>query len=171
MSDAIVNKVAKSGLVTLNLEDLYPVGERIQYDLADNLWQGLALREKDFRSFISEHDWQAYSGKYVAIHCSVDAIIPTWAYMLLAGALQPYAKLVVHGTIEALENALFDSIIEQIKIEAYRDARVIVKGCSDKPVPTSAYLKIATRLQPVVKSLMFGEPCSTVPLYKRPKKQ
>lgn len=170
-TDAIVNKVASSGLVSLDLEAYYHQGERVVYDLKDNLFQGLILREKDFRAFLKEHDWSSYEGKNVAIICSEDAIVPTWAYMLLALYLEPYAHLMVFGDRDKLEDKLFFDALGQIDVEALRDKKVVVKGCSKFPVPVSAYVEISRMLKPVVQSLMFGEPCSTVPLYKRPKAQ
>lgn len=167
--DIIINKVAGSGLVTLDLEDLYPKGERVLYDLKENLFMGMILKEKDFREFIKIHDWQQYQNKFVAITCSEDVIIPTWAYMLLATKLQPYAGKIVFGNLETLESILFDEAIDKINIEEFRDARVVVKGCSKVPVPASAYVHITNLLMPAAQSIMFGEPCSTVPLYKRPK--
>jgi hypothetical protein len=167
--EEIINRVAKSGLVSLDLEDFYHHGERVVYDLKDNLFMGMILREKDFREFLKTHDWTQYTGKNVAITCSEDAIIPTWAYMLLTLQLTPYANAVVFGSINDLEEKLFFDALSQINPNDYRDARVVVKGCSKHPVPTAAYVEITKRLQPVVQTLMFGEPCSTVPLYKRPK--
>lgn len=168
MSD-IINKVAQSALVTLNLEELLHPGERIVYDIKDNLFHGLMLREKDFRAFVKEHDWSAYAGKNVAIICSADAIVPTWAYMLLATKLQAYANYYVFGDLEALDQALMQEAIAKIDPEEYRDAKVVIKGCGSIPVPTYAYVEIMRKLTPVVSSLMYGEPCSTVPLYKKPK--
>ena len=168
-SEAIINKVANSGLVTLDLEEYYHPGERVVYDLKENLFQGLILREKDFREFLKNHDWSAYQGKNVAIVCSEDAIVPTWAYMLLAVKLEPHAHAFVFGDLTALENKLFYEALDRIDPEDFRDARVVIKGCSKHPVPTSAYVEITRCLKPVVQSLMFGEPCSTVPLYKRPR--
>ncbi|MGA0556073.1 DUF2480 family protein [Larkinella sp. VNQ87] len=165
----IVNRVAKSGLVTLDLEDYYHAGERVVYDLKDNLFMGLILKEKDFREFLKAHDWSQYAGKNVAITCSEDAIVPTWAYMLLTLYLEPHAHLIVFGSLEDLEEKLYFDAIARINIEDYRDARVVVKGCSKVPVPTAAYVEVARRLRPVAQSIMFGEPCSTVPLYKRPR--
>jgi hypothetical protein len=167
--EEIINKVAKSGLVSLDLEEHYHLGERVIYDLKDNLFMGLILKEKDFRAFLKTHDWAQYSGKNVAITCSEDAIVPTWAYMLLAIQLESYANAIVFGSLADLETKLFYDVIAQLDIEQYRDARVVVKGCSKQPVPTAAYVEITRKLSPVVQSLMFGEPCSTVPLYKRPK--
>lgn len=163
----IVNKVASSGLVSLDLEDFYHHGERLVYDLKDNLYMGLILKEKDFREFLKNHDWQQYTNKNVAIICSEDAIIPTWTYMLLTTKLQPYAHCIVFGNLFALETKLFDEAIAKINPENFAGAKVVVKGCSKLPVPTSAYIEITKKLLPHVRSLMFGEPCSTVPVYKK----
>lgn len=165
--DIIINKVANSGLVTLNLEDYYHQGERVVYDIKDNLFMGMILKEKDFRDFLKSHDWSVYAGKNVAIVCSEDAIVPTWAYMLLTLKLQPVANLVVFGNLQQLEEKLYYDAIAKINPHDYLDARVVIKGCSKVPVPTVAYVEITRLLQPYVKSLMFGEPCSTVPLYKK----
>jgi Protein of unknown function (DUF2480) len=167
--EGIINRVANSSLVSLDLEDFYDPHERLLYDLKDNLYMGLILKEKDFRDFLKNHDWAQYAGKHVAITCTEDAIVPTWAYMLLTLQLNPYAKTVVFGDLQKLEEKLFDEALHQINVEDYRNARVVVKGCSKHPVPTTAYTEITRLLQPVVQSLMFGEPCSTVPLYKKPK--
>jgi hypothetical protein len=169
METQIVNRVAGSGLVSLDLEAYYHPGERVIYDLKDNLYMGLILREKEFRVFLKEHDWSQYRAKNVAVTCTEDAIIPTWAYMLLTLQLQPYANMIVYGTLADLEEKLFFDAIAAIRPEDYHNARVVVKGCSKVPVPTAAYVELTRVLQPVVQSLLFGEPCSTVPLYKRPK--
>jgi hypothetical protein len=168
-TEEIVNRVAGSGIVSLDLEELYQPGERVLYDIKDNLWQGMILREKDFREFLKAHDWAQYQGKNIAIICSEDAIVPTWAYMLLAVQLEPFANTIVFGDLNALEDKLFTNAIQQIDPEEYRRKRVVVKGCSKVEVPISAYVEISRILKPVVQSLMFGEPCSTVPLYKKPK--
>lgn len=165
----IVNRVANSGLVTLDLEAYYHSGERVLYDLKDNLFMEAILREKDFRDFLKNHDWTQYAGKNVAVVCSADAIVPTWAYMLLTVHLEPHANLVVFGDLQALEDKLFYDALARIDRDDYAGARVVVKGCSTYPVPVSAYVEISRRLRPVVQSLLFGEPCSTVPLYKKPK--
>ncbi len=162
----IENKVEKSGLITFNLEDFYPKGERIAFDIAGVLFQGLILREKDFREFIKTNDWSVYQDKYVALICSVDAVVPIWSYMLLATAIEPYAKNVVFGTLETLETVLFTEALCKLNITDYQDERVIIKGCSKYPVPVSAYVKLTAMLKPIAKSLMFGEACSTVPIYK-----
>lgn len=167
--EEIINRVAQSALTTLNLEEMLHPGERVVYDIKDNLFQGLILREKDFREFVKTHDWTQYNGKNVAIICSADAIVPTWAYMLLATKLQNHAHRYVFGDLEALEHELFQEAIAALDAEFYRDAKVVVKGCGNVPVPTYAYVAIMQKLLPVASSIMYGEPCSTVPLYKRPK--
>ena len=165
--DEIINKVANSGLVTIDLEELFPVGDRVAFDIKPILIEELLLREKDFREFVKSNDWSQYKDKFVAVFCSSEAIIPRWAWMLLASALEPFAKKIVFGNIERLEESLFHELISKLDIEMYRDQKVVIKGCSNKPVPISAYLELTTRLRPVVKSIMYGEPCSTVPVYKR----
>lgn len=165
--EEIVNKVAKSGLITFDFAEHYPEGKRLSFDIKDQLWMGMALKEKDFREFIASHDWGAYSDAFVHVHCTADAIIPHWAYMLVVSKLTGIAAYVYVGTQEEMETAIFHQLIQNLDIENYRDARVVVKGCSDRYVPTSAYALLVNKLQPVVKSLMFGEPCSTVPVYKK----
>ena len=167
IQENFVNKVAASGLITLNLEEYHHKGERVVYDIKDNLFHGLMLREKDFREFIKTHDWSAYQDKNVAVICSADAIVPTWAYMLLATKLRPYANEVVFGDLAALEAVLFTKALAKIDLKAFANERVVVKGCGDVDVPVSAYVEITNLLSPVVKSIMYGEPCSTVPVYKR----
>jgi Protein of unknown function (DUF2480) len=165
--EEIINRVVSSGLVSLDLEDYYHPGERVVFDIKENLYMGLMLKEKDFREFLKTNDWSQYSGKNVAIVCSEDAIVPTWAYMLLAIQLEPFANMVVFGNLEALEQKLFDTAVQTIDFEVFRGAKVVVKGCSKVPVPTTTYVEITRKLKPIVQSLMFGEPCSTVPLYKK----
>jgi hypothetical protein len=167
----LINKVAQSALVTLNLEELIHPGERVVYDIKDNLFMGLILKEKDFRAFLKDNDWSVYAGKNVAIINSADAIVPTWAYMLLAIKLQPFAHRYVLGDLKDLDQVLFQEAIARIDPEEYRDAKVVVKGCGQIPVPNFAYVEIMKILLPVVSSVMYGEPCSTVPLYKKPKEQ
>ncbi|MBL7934141.1 MAG: DUF2480 family protein [Bacteroidia bacterium] len=164
--EEIVNKVSQSGIVTIDLEEFFVPGERVIFDIKPHLFQELILREKDFRDFIKTNDWTNYKDKFVGIICSSDAIVPTWAYMLIAMAMEPYAKRVFFGTIADIENFLFLEKITAIRPEDYKDARVVIKGCSDKPVPTNAYVQLAALLKPFAKSIMYGEPCSTVPLYK-----
>lgn len=166
MKDEIINRVAQSKLVTFDLEEYYPEGKRTLLDIREWLYEGLILREKEFRNSVNDHNWEQYNNAYVAVHCSTDAIIPGWAYMLITSKLVPYAKKVVKGDLEQLETSIYQTIIEDLDISGFRDKPVIVKGCSNKPVPFNAYLLITTKLQPVVKSLMYGEACSSVPLYK-----
>lgn len=166
--EEIVNKVAKSGLITLELDQFYVPGERKSIDIKDQLWQGLVLREKDFRDWVKSHDWEAYRGAFVAVFCSVDAIVPQWAFMLISSALTGVARKVVYGTSEVLEEVLFSEAMSSLDPVAFADGRIVVKGCGDKPIPSGAYMKVIELLQPVAKSIMFGEPCSTVPVYKRP---
>lgn len=171
MSDTeIINRVASSPLVTFDLEDYYPQGERVVYDVKDNLFQEMILREKDFRAFVKEHDWTQYQDQYVALTCSVDAIVPTWAYMLLATKLEPYARRVIYGSQETLESILFQEALSRVNPADFQDAKVVVKGCGKYPVSAFAYVEITRLLRPYAGSIMYGEPCSTVPLYKRPKK-
>jgi len=167
IQENIINKVAQSGLVTLDPASFYPEGERVIYDIKDNLYMGLILREKDFREFVKGHDWAQYTGKNVGVTCTADAIVPAWAYMLLANRLAPFAREVVFGNEDVLETVLFEKELAKANFEQYRDQRIVLKGCGDIDVPTSAYVELTKRLTPVAKSLMFGEPCSTVPIYKR----
>lgn len=165
--EEIVNRIANSKLITFNLEDLYPVGERKSIDISQWLYEGFILREKDFRQQLVEHNWEQYTGCYIALHCNTDAILPAWAFMLVTTYLAPHAKQVVSGNQTELETLLFSRIIDQLDIAEYRDQYVIIKGCTNKPVPENAYLQLLQKLQPVVKNLMFGEACSSVPLYKK----
>lgn len=165
--DEIVNKVAQSGLITFNLEDLYDTSEVIAFDMKDHLFQGLILREKDFRSFIKECDWEQYQGKNVALFCSADAIVPTWAYMLVANKLSGIANYIHFGDAQQLQQALIKEKIDALNEEDYRDQRIVIKGCSKFEVPVGTYVALTNKLTPVVKSIMYGEPCSTVPIYKK----
>lgn len=167
MAEEIVNRVAQSKLVTFDLEDLYPEGQRITLDIADWLLEGFLLKEKDFREQARAYDWSVYKDAYVALTCSTDAIVPAWAYMLLTTYLQPYVKKVILGSLQQLESAIYQDIINNMDISAYKNLPVIVKGCSKRPVPENAYLLLIQKLQPEVKSLMYGEACSSVPLYKK----
>lgn len=169
MENEITNRVSQSQLVTFDLEELYTPGERILLDIKDQLFQGIILKEKDFREFIKITDWSTYKNKYVAIACTTDAIIPTWAFMLLAIALQPHASKIVFGNLDDLENQIFRDALNAIDYEAYRDAKIVIKGCSKINVPVGVYVEATNRLKPLAASIMFGEPCSTVPLYKKPK--
>lgn len=167
--ETIVNRVASSSLATFDLEQLYVSGERAVIDIKDQLYEGLILREKEFRAYVKTEDWSKFRNALVAITCSADAIVPTWAFMLVAIALQPFAKKIVFGTPEDLETILYKEALDAVDWNQYRDAKVVVKGCSKVNVPVSAYVETVSRLQPIASSIMFGEPCSTVPLYKKPK--
>jgi hypothetical protein len=169
MSDALVNKVAESGLITLNLEDWYPREEILVFDLKDHLFMGLILKEKDFREALKNTDWSSYKDQYVSVTCSVDAVIPAWAYMLIAAHLTPVASGVYQGSADEYRRALFQTRLHHIDLAPYQDQRIVVKGCGDLPIGPDAYLEITHRLQPIAKSIMYGEPCSTVPIYKKPK--
>lgn len=167
IQENIVNKVASSGLITLDLEAYYDQGARVVYDIKDNLLHGLILREKDFREFIKTHDWSQYTGKNMAIVCSADAIVPTWAYMLLANRLSPYVNELVFGSLETLEAILLSKALAKIDFSTFANERVVVKGCADIDIPVFAYVEITRQLSKVAKSIMYGEPCSTVPIFKR----
>ena len=163
----IVNRVANSALITIDLEDYYPKGVRICFDIKDWLHEGLVLREKEFRTFINTHDWTVYENQFVALHCSTDAIIPGWAFMLIRLQLSGIAKQVVVGDLETLETALYQIIINDLDLSFCNNKPVIVKGCSNKPVPKNAYPFLINKLQPIAKSIMYGEACSSVPLFKK----
>jgi len=167
MSEEIINKVEKSGLIQFELTKYWPKVESVEYDIAADLWQGIALKEKDFRAKLKDTDWSIYENKYVALHCSEDAIVPTWAFMLLTSYLKPVAKKVVFGNTRALNNTIIAEVIDQLDLTPFQDGRIIIKGCSDLDVDESAYVELMNKLMPVAKSIMFGEPCSTVPLYKK----
>jgi hypothetical protein len=167
MSKEIINRVTQSQLITIDLEDYYPDGDRVVLDINQWLYNGLVLREKEFRASISENDWSVYQDKYVAVQCSTDAIIPGWAFMLVASKLQSIAKKVVQGTLEQLETSIYQTIIENLDISTFKDKPVIIKGCGNKPVPQNAYLWITAKLLPIAKSVMYGEACSAVPIYKK----
>ncbi|HEX6333457.1 MAG TPA: DUF2480 family protein [Flavisolibacter sp.] len=167
MSDAIVNKVAGSGLVTLDLEEYLPKGGLTVFDLKDHLFMEMILKEKDFREALKTFDWEQYRDKNVAVLCSADAVIPMWAYMLVVTYLQPVASFVFAGTEHEMFQHLFLRNIQQLDISAFADQRVVVKGCGDTEMGPYAYAEITRLLLPVVKSIMYGEPCSTVPVYKK----
>lgn len=165
----LVNRVANSGLVTIDLEELYPAGEIVSFDLKAYLFMEMILKEKDFREALKAHDWEQYRGKNIAVFCSADAIIPLWAYMLVATYAAPFASDVALTTPGQFAESAFLKKIASLDLSGYEGKRIVVKGCSDRPVPASAYLEITRRLQPVAQSIMFGEPCSTVPVYKKGK--
>jgi hypothetical protein len=169
MEDVIVNKVAESGLITIDLEEYYPQEETAVFDMKDHLFMGLILKEKDYREGLKNLDWSVYQNKNVYITCSADAVIPIWAYMLAASYLQPVAKEIVFGNEDFLHRALFLKNLSKINPADFADKRVVIKGCGDKSISETAYVEITKLLRPVVKSIMYGEPCSTVPIYKKPK--
>ena len=166
MEEVFVNKVANSGLITLNLEDYFPAGERKFIDIKEVLFMGMVLKEKDFRDWVKNHDWLAYQNANVAIGCSADAIVPTWAYMLIASKLSGIAKEIVFGDLQALEAVLWRNALQTLDVESFRDQKMVIKGCGDLPVTAAAYAEITRLLTPLAKSIMYGEPCSTVPVYK-----
>ncbi|MGO3183940.1 MAG: DUF2480 family protein [Aequorivita sp.] len=167
MSEEIINRVANSKLVTFNLEDIYPKGERIAFDISSWLLEGIVLREGEFREKAKEHDWGQYQDKFVALFCSTDAIVPGWAYLLLSLHLAPYSKKVTVGSLEELESILFAELLKDLDISEYQDKPIIIKGCAHKPIPQNAYVLLAQKLQPIAKSIMYGEACSSVPLFKK----
>lgn len=169
MKDRIVNKVAESGLISLDLEQWYPKVPIALFDIKDHLFMGMIIKEKEFRESLKQTDWSVYKEKAVAITCSADAIIPVWSYMLLASYLQPVCSEMFMGTEQELMKHLFLRNIEAADLSSFKEQRVIVKGCGDTPIGEFAYVEITKKLLPIVKSLMYGEPCSTVPIYKKPK--
>ena len=167
MADEIVNRVAKSPLITFDLEEHYPEGERKTLDLSQWLEQGFILREKEFRAALKSFDFSPYKDCYIALYCSTDALLPAWANLLVTTHLQSIAKKVIWGSLQELENAIFQEIIQSLAVETYKDKPVIIKGCAEKAIPPSAFIALVEKLQPHVKSLMYGEACSSVPLYKK----
>ena len=167
MEGEIINKVANSALQVFDLEDFYPKGIRTQLDISQWLYEGLLLKEKDFREQLKNHDWAQYQDQYVAIHCSTDAIVPAWSSILVTLHVAPFAKKVVVGTLENLDTALYQDILPTLDYSSYTGKPLIIKGCSSKPVPMSAYVLAAQYLQPFARSIMYGEACSAVPLFKK----
>jgi hypothetical protein len=165
--ELIPNKVAKSGLITISLQDYYPEGERCHLDISEWLYEGLILREKEFRQHVKDHDWTQYEGCFVWVNCTADAIIPQWAYMLISAALSDHARAYAYGNREQLESILFEASLDKVDFSDFKDQRVILKGCGDIAVPPNAFSSLTRRLKPYVKSLMYGEACSTVPVYKK----
>ena len=165
----LVNRVAQSGLITLKLEEYLPAADLVRFELKYYLFKELLLREKDFRAAMNEHDWSQYQGKALLVYCSSDAIIPIWAYMLVASHAAPYADDVFQGTDEAYYQAALTRSLAALNPADYEDARIVIKGCSDRPVPLSAYVELTRLLRPHARSIMYGEPCSTVPIYKKPR--
>ncbi len=167
--DEIINKVANSVLEVFDLEDYYPNGIRTQIDISQWLLEGFLLKEKDFREALKNHDWSQYQNHFVAINCSTDAIVPAWATILVTTYVAPFAQKVVSGNLTELETALYQDILPTLDYSPYQDKPVIIKGCSKKPVPESAYIMAVQKLQPIAKSIMYGEACSAVPLFKKTK--
>lgn len=169
MEEAFINKVSESGIITINLEDFYPKEEIAVFDMKDHLFMGLILKEKDFRETMKNLDLSIYKNKNISLTCTADAVIPVWAYMLVTSYLQQVAKEIVFGNADFLHQHLFLQNIAKLNISDYQDKRVVIKGCGELPITETAYVAITKILKPVVKSIMYGEPCSTVPIYKKPK--
>ena len=167
MEDEIINRVANSKLMVVDLEDYYPKGQRTIFDIKDWLFHELVLREKDFREHVNQHDWSQYQDHYLALTCTSDAIVPAWAFMLLTMHLQPYAKKIIVGNLEQLETSIYQDIIQNLETNGFVDQMLIIKGCAHKPVPANAYIMLSEKLKPLAKSIMYGEACSSVPLFKR----
>ena len=165
--DEIRNRVKESGLLTIDLEDFKPNKTIVEIDIADQLWQGMVLKEKDFRNWIKEHDWSSYTDQNVYVHCSADAIVPTWAYMLVASKLHDIVDTYIIGSKEDLNKKLIVDEINKLPLDEYKDGRIIIKGCSDITAPAFSMVELMKRLQPVAKSIMYGEPCSAVPVFKK----
>jgi len=169
-TEEIINKVANSGLITIDLEELYPTQEVVEIDIKNYLYEEIILKEKDFRKHLEDIRWQDYTEKIIAVYCSEDAIIPKWAYMLVSMHARPFTQHIYFGSKNhAIEEVLLSKIKSTIQPPEYIDKRVVIKGCSDKDISERIYMEITNLLLPVVKSLMYGEPCSTVPIYKKPK--
>lgn len=169
MDTPLVNRVANSGLTTLNLEDYYPVPEMVTFDLKDYLFHELILKEKDFRASLKEHDWTQYEGKILLVYCSSDAIIPVWAYMLVIGYAQDFVHDSYQGDRDQYLRHYYQDYISKQDYAQYQDQRIVIKGCSHKPVPPAAYMALTAAIKPYAQSIMYGEPCSTVPIFKRPR--
>ena len=167
MSDEIVNRVVNSVLITFDLEDIYVPGDRIKVDLSQWLEQGFVLREKEFRTAITSFNWSIYKDCYVALFCSTDAILPAWASLLITAQLNPVTKQIVWGSLQDLEHQIFAKAIDELDLSSFESKPVIVKGCSEKQIPESAFVYLIQKLQPLVKSLFYGEACSSVPLFKK----
>ena len=167
MNEPIVNRVAESKLITFDLQEFYPNGERVFFDISEWLEKGLVLKEKKFRDKAKGHSWGEFKGKYVAIDCSTDAIIPAWAPLLIASYLNSFAKEVVFGDLEMLENHIFKGVIDDLNLDLYRDKPIIIKGCSEKEIPENVFIQLLARFQKVAKSIFYGEACSSVPIWKK----
>ncbi len=169
MADEIINRVANSKLVTFDLEDHYPEGLRTELDISPWLWEGFVLKEKEFRQYVKEHDWSLYQDGYLAVYNSSEAIIPAWALMLISLHAAPYTKKVVSGRLADLEMVIFTELIDNLNLSSLKDKPVVIKGCTGKFIPENAYLLLAQKLRPIAKSIMYGEACSSVPLFKASK--
>ena len=167
MDKPLVNRVAASGLITINLEDFFPEVETAVFDIKDYLFMELILKEKDFREALKEHDWSQYTDKVLLVYCSTDAIIPVWAYMLVSSYASTYSRDIFQGDANSYYQLAFQKKLSALDISQYEDQRIVIKGCSDKPVPTSAYVQLTSLLRPLARSIMYGEPCSTVPIFKK----
>lgn len=165
--EEIINRVANSKLITISLEDYYPEGTRVVFDIKDWLFQEIVLKEKDFRESAKNHDWSQYKNQFVALTCSTEAIVPVWAYMLITSHLNPFAKKVIVGSIAELNSIVYAETLQQTDFSEFKDRAIIIKGCSNKPVPENAYLLLAQKLQKQAKSLFYGEACSSVPIFKK----
>ena len=170
MDKPLVNRVAASGLITINLEDFFPAEEVVVFDIKDYLYMELILKEKDFRTALKEHDWEQYSDKNLLVYCSTDAIVPVWAYMLVTAYAEPFAKRIFQGDEENFYKNHFSAALAELNGADYEQKRIVIKGCSNKPVPPAAYVELTRILRPYAQSIMYGEPCSTVPIFKRPRK-
>ena len=166
----LVNRVAASGLITINLEDFFPTEEVAVFDIKDYLYMELMLKEKDFRTALKEHDWEQYKGKHLLVYCSTDAIVPVWAFMLVTAYATPHTASIFNGEVDTFYQQAFSAALANFKADQYEGKRIVIKGCSNKPVPVSAYVELTRLLQPFAQSIMYGEPCSTVPIFKRPRK-
>jgi len=167
MEKPIVNRVEKSPLISIDLEEWYSNVPRSILDIKDWLHEGIILKEKEFRAFVEAHDWSQYKDSHLIVKCSVDAIIPSWAYLLVATYASPFAIRIVEGTTHTLDTILFTEFIDRLDVTAYKDKPIVIKGCAKKEIPLTAYLQLISKLQPIAKNIMFGEPCSTVPLYRK----
>lgn len=167
MDTPLINRVANSGIITLNLEDYFPDKELVIFDIKDYLFKELILKEKDFRQALKEYDWSTVQDKILLVYCSSDAIIPVWAFMLVGAHASAYAAEIYQGNKDEFLKTHYNKVIKSIDIDGYANQRIVIKGCSNKPVPPSAYLDLTDKLRPTVRSIMYGEPCSTVPIYKR----
>lgn len=170
MDRPLINRVANSPLQTINLEHFWPKQEMVDFDLKDYLFMELILKEKDFRTALKELDWEDYRDKIICVHCSSDAIIPLWAYMLVAQHASGVASDIYHGSKEEYLSYYYKTTLSAMSWEEYEDKPVVIKGCSNQPVPPAAYLTLTQLLRPIAKSILFGEPCSTVPIFKKPRK-